>query len=503
MGLAGMGSVFMLGSNPVKAFGRSPLLAPLGAANTDRVLVLIQLDGGNDGLNTIVPVTNDIYYRSRPTLAVQASQTIPLTSELGMHPSMDGVRGLYDNGQMAIVQNVGYDNPDQSHFRSMDIWMSASDADVYDSTGWTGRSLEALFPDFDQNPPTQPLGVQIGGASMLFQGRNNNVGMTLGDPEVFERIVETGQFYSTAQIPVTTYGDEMLYARQVANSAFRYAGALQNAAQSGRNRVTYPQSYLAGNLSIVARLIKGQLGTKIYVVSLEGFDTHAEQIPLHPMLLQDLSTSVQAFIQDLEADNMMDNVLVMTFSEFGRTIWENGSSGTDHSTSAPLFLFGPGVNGGLFGSPPDLTRVNQDGDPVHDIDFRSVYATVLQNWFNIDDATVSGVLGRSFSTLPFINTPTNTAVETTPIPEAFALQQNYPNPFNPQTTIPYLLHRSEQVRLRVYDVRGRLVSTLVDQTQPAGQHVVTFEANRLPSGVYFYRLETSAGVQSREMTLVR
>ena len=503
MGLAGMGSVFMLGANPVKAFGRSPLLAPLSAIETDRILVLIQLDGGNDGLNTIVPITNDIYYRSRPTLAVPANQTLPLTSELGMHPSMAGVRGLYDNGQMAIVQNVGYDNPDQSHFRSMDIWMSASDATVYDSTGWTGRSLEALFPDFGQNPPDQPLGVQLGGASMLFQGRAHNLGMTLENPDVFQRIAETGQFYSTDRIPSTTYGTEMRFARQVANSAFRYAGALQDAAGAGANRVEYPNGFLAQNLSIVAKLIKGQLGTKIYVVSLEGFDTHAEQIPLHPQLLQELSTSVQAFIQDLEADNLADNVLVMTFSEFGRTIWENGSSGTDHSTSAPLFLFGPAAKGGLYGSSPDLTRVNQDGDPIHDIDFRSVYASVLKDWFGMEEAMVASVMGRSFTTLPFINQSTNTATEATPIPTAFALQQNYPNPFNPRTTIPYQLQRSEPVRLRVFDVQGRLVSTLVDKTQPAGQHTVAFDAGRLPSGVYFYRLETSAGVQTKEMTLVR
>ena len=504
MGLAGMGSVFMLGHSPVKAFGRTPLLAPLGGLESDRVLVLIQLDGGNDGLNTIVPITNDIYYRQRPTLAIPANQTIRLTDTLGMHPSMADVEALYGDGQMAIVQNVGYENPDQSHFRSMDIWMSGSDADVYDATGWTGRALEAMTPGFGQNPPQQPLGVQLGGASMLFQGRMNNVGMTLENPEVFERLAETGQLFSVAGLPNTTYGDEMLYARQVTNSAFRYAGTLQQAAGAGQNRVEYPNEFLAENLSIVARLIKGQLGTRIYVVSLFGFDTHAEQVPLHPMLLQELTSSVKAFIQDLEADNMMDDVLVMTFSEFGRTIWENGSGGTDHSTSAPLFLFGPAAKGGLYGSPPDLQTVDEVGDPVFDIDFRSVYATVLQDWFGIDDATVASVLGRSFSTLPFINGgPTNTATEAAPVPAAFALQQNYPNPFNPQTTIPYVLHRSGSVRLRVYDVQGRLLSTLIDQVQPAGQHTVTFEGNRLPSGVYFYRLETASGVQTKEMTLVR
>ncbi|MCH8959749.1 MAG: DUF1501 domain-containing protein [Bacteroidetes bacterium] len=503
MGLAGMGSVFMLGHSPVKAFGLTPLLAPLGGLETDRVLVLIQLDGGNDGLNTIVPITNDIYYRSRPTLAIPANQTIRLSDTLGMHPSMADVEALYGDGQMAIVQNVGYDNPDQSHFRSMDIWMSGSDAEDYDATGWAGRALEAMTPDFGQNPPQQPLGVQLGGSSMLFQGRMNDVGMTLSNPEVFERLAETGQFYNVANLPATTYGDEMLYIRQISNSAFRYAGALQQAAQAGQNRVEYPEGFLAENLSSVARLIKGQLGTRIYVVSLFGFDTHAEQVPSHPMLLQELTASVKAFIQDLEADNQMEDVLVMTFSEFGRTIWENGSGGTDHSTSAPLFLFGPGAKGGLYGAPPDLQNINEVGDPVYDIDFRSVYATVLQDWFGIDSATVSAVLGRSFSTLPFINAPTNTATEAAPIPEAFALHQNYPNPFNPQTTIPYTLLQSESVRIRVYDVRGRLLSTLVDQVQPAGQHAVTFEANRLPSGVYFYRLETPAGVQTKEMTLVR
>ena len=503
MGLAGMGGAFMFGGSPIKAYGHNRLLAPLGAVETDRTLVLIQLDGGNDGLNTIVPITNDIYYQARPTLAVRANQTLPLTSDLGMHPSMAAIEDVYGDGQMAIVQNVGYENPDLSHFRSTDIWTSASDANVFDSTGWTGRSLEAMYPDFGDNPPLQPLGVQLGGASMLFQGRANNVGMTLENPEVFERLAETGQIFSVANLPTTTYGEEMRYTRQVANSAFRYAGALQDAAQIGQNRVSYPEGFLAQNLAIVAKLIKGQLGTRLYVVSLEGFDTHAEQIPLHPMLLQELTTSVKAFMQDLQADNMMDNVLVMTFSEFGRTIWENGSAGTDHSTSAPLFLFGPGAQGGLYGSSPDLSRVNQDGDPIFDIDFRTIYASVLQDWFGLESATVASVLGQSFTTLPIIQAPTGTSTESAPVPQAFALQQNYPNPFNPQTSIPYMLHRSERVRLRVFDVQGRLVSTLVDQQQRAGQHTVTFDANRLPSGVYFYRLETPSGVQTREMTLVR
>jgi len=503
MGLAGAGSVFMMGGNTVKAFGAASSLAPLAGLDTDRVLVLIRLDGGNDGLNTIVPITNDAYYNARPTLAIPKSQTLPLTDDLGMHPALADLQAIYGNGQMAIVQNVGYDNPDQSHFRSMDIWLSGSDSDVYDNTGWTARYLEALVPDFGQNPPQQPLGVQLGGSSVLFQGRMNNVGMTLDNAEVFERLAETGRIYKTDTVPQTTYGDEMLFTREVANRSFRYSKALQTAAGAGQNRVEYPDGNMAEHLAIVARLIKGQLGTRIYVVTLDGFDTHAEQPELHMYLLQELASAVKAFMQDLEADNQMQDVLVMTFSEFGRTIWENGSQGTDHATSAPLFLFGPGAKGGLYGSLPDLSAVNEIGDMIHSVDFRSVYATVLQDWFGMDAATVATVLGSSFSTLPLLTGTVNTASETASVPRAFALDQNYPNPFNPQTTIPYTLHRSESVRLQVFDVQGRLVETLIDQVQPSGRHSVVFEAGHLPSGVYFYRLKTSSGVQTKEMTLVR
>ncbi len=500
LGLASAGTALMLGSSRTRLLAQTTPLGPLNATDTDRILVLVQLDGGNDGLNTIIPFTNDQYYRQRPNLGIRRNQTLEITDELGLHTALAPLLDTYNDGQMAIVQNVGYAMPDQSHFRSMDIWMSASDADQYDSSGWSGRYLETVHPDFVQNPPAQPLGVQLGGTSLMFQGRENNMGMTVDNPEVFERLAERGTVYRVDDLPQTTYGSEMHFVRTVANNSFRYAGALQTAARAGSNRETYDTNLtLSQNLSIVARLIRGNLGAKVYMVSIGGFDTHAEQPELHAQLLSELATSLRDFMADLKSDGLMDRVMVMTFSEFGRTIWENGSSGTDHATAAPMFLFGPSVAGGLYGSAPDLTNVNDIGDMVHQYDFRQVYQAVLSDWLGVP---ADSILPRTLERLPLVNT-VPTANESPHIPEAFSLGQNYPNPFNPNTQIPFALTQAGQVDLKVYDVSGRAVRTLVSGVQPAGRHQVNFDAAKLPSGTYVYRLKTPSGVQTRKMTLVR
>jgi uncharacterized protein (DUF1501 family) len=510
LGLAA-GGAFVLGNTPVHAFARSPLLERLRQVASDRILVLVQLDGGNDGLNTIVPVDDPLYYRARPRLSIPKQATLPLADTLGMHPSLEALAGLYGDGQMAVVQSVGYPAADLSHFRSTDIWVSASEADVYWTTGWTGRLLEQAYPTFDEAPPTFPLAVQLGGlSSMLFQGSRRNMGMSLTNPELFERLAREGTVYDAQDVPPTPYGGEVAFLRTTANDAFRYARAIQEAAAVGRNDVVYPavyENYLAQNLAIVARLIKGNLGARVYHVSLGGFDTHAEQGRTggwHATLLRYLAEAVRAFGQDLQAGGWAEHVLIMTFSEFGRRVEENGSEGTDHGTAAPLFLFGPGVNGGLYGAPPSLSDLDGDGNMKHTVDFRTVYATVLQDWFGFDAVASEGVLGYAHDPLAVIADPLMpTAVEPDAVPEAFVLWQNYPNPFNPATTITYTLGQAAPVRLRVYDVRGRLVRTLVDAVQPGGAHTVSFDAERLPSGSYFYRLDTPDGSQTRQMTLVR
>ncbi|ARA92180.1 hypothetical protein AWN76_002650 [Rhodothermaceae bacterium RA] len=502
LGLAVAGSAFTLGRTPIRAFGQAPLLSALRALETERILVLVQLSGGNDGLNTVVPVEDDRYYNARPTLAIARNQTLSIAPELGLHPSLASLEGLYGDGRLAIVQNVGYPSPDLSHFRSTDVWMSARDAGESARTGWVGRYLDATVPDFADDPPPYPLAVQIGGSSLLFQGPSAHMGMALASVELFERIAASGQLYDTQAVPATTYGTEMAFVRAVANESFQYAGAVQQASEQGVNTADYPgNNPLARDLSVIARLIKGNLGARVYHVSLNGFDTHANQAAVHAALLNQLAEGIKAFHEDLGAD-WRDRVLVMTFSEFGRRPQQNGSFGTDHGTAAPLFLLGD-VVGGPHGPPPDLANL-VDGNLAHDVDFRAVYTTVLQDWFGVPADVVAAVLGPGYDVLPLIAEPARpTANEPAPLPRAFSLLANYPNPFHRTTTLSFTLGQAGPVRLRVFDVQGRLVRTLIDGSLPPGSHRVTFDADRLPSGAYLYRLETPHGAASRTMTLVR
>ena len=526
LGLAAAGTPLLFGQASVRAFGPTSLLGHLRTLETDRVLVLIQLGGGNDGLNTVVPKTNDRYYQLRPSLAIPAAQTLDLDGEVGLHPSFSALTPVWGEGRMAVVQNVGYPDPNLSHFRSTDIWLTASDSQEVIESGWLGRYLDADFPEFEDDPPAYPLAVQMGGTgSSLFQGPSANMGMSLASPELFEQIAAEGTLYTTDGLPATTYGAEMAFVRTVANDSFAFAGAIQDASETGQNRVEYPAANpLSQNLSIVAQLIKGELGARIYHVSLGGFDTHANQGGAngqHAALLRNLAAAVKAFLDDLAAGGWSERVLVATFSEFGRRVNQNGSGGTDHGIAAPMFLFGDGVEGGLYGNPPDLANLDGNEDGIGDgivagtpgsqnanlafeIDFRSMYATLLKDWFGLAEQTVASVLGGAFDGLGFVSDPASpVATEGEPIPETFTLHQNYPNPFNPTTTITYTLARTERVTLRLYDAQGRLVQTLVDGQQPAGRHDVSFDAGHLASGSYFYRLEAGLGVQTRQMTLVR
>ena len=488
LGFGTAASTFMMGSTPINAIGSSAMLAPLLGNETDRVLVLIQLDGGNDGLNTVVPVTNDIYYRQRPYLGIPQNQTFRLSDEMGMNQTLSDWQPYYDSGSLAVVQGVGYPNPNLSHFRSTDIWMSASDANTLDRSGWTGRYLEQLNPNFLENPPVDPLAVQLGGSSFMFLGRQYDMGMTISSDELFKRIEDQGEVYTMDGIPQTTFGEEMRFVRQIVNNSFRYASSIQRASSSATNAVTYPESDLAYNLANVARLIKGGLQTKIYMVSLGGFDTHDNQMYFHDDLLRQLGQSVNAFLQDLDAAGISDRVLTMTFSEFGRTIWENGSAGTDHSTAAPLFLMGSAVSGGLYGSMQDLQNTDENGDPRHTVDFRSVYASVLQNWFCLSDAEVQTIMGGSFETINFLGGSNPVSNERESPVASFALDGNYPNPFRGQTRILLNLSRSTHVQLEVYDLQGRKVQDILDRTLTRGRHEIPFDRGNLPSGTYVYRV---------------
>lgn len=503
LGIGALGSGLMLGGIPVNAMARTKFLNRLSSANNNRVLILIQLGGGNDGLNTVIPVENDVYFQKRPTIAISKNESISLSDDIGLHPAMGSLSPMWSEGNMAVFNNVGYENPNRSHARSTDIWTSASDSDQMMGTGWAGRYLVEDNPDFIANPPEFPLGVRIGGSSTLFQSEFGNLGVTFGGASQFAQFLEQGGFYNEENTPDNDFGRSLSFARKIANSSFRYLEAIQDAADNSTNLNEYPNSGLSRSLSVVARLIRGGLQTKVFLVSKGGFDTHNNQGSTeggHADLLRDVADSVQAFYADLASDGLNDRALTMTFSEFGRTLDENSSQGTDHGSSAPVMVFGP-VNGGIYGEHADLIDLDRSGDPVYGMDYRNIYANILDNWFELESAGMSAVLDGEYEDLGFLNVATNTSPNSKPF--AFKLNQNYPNPFNPSTMIQFTLPASVNVRLQVFDVQGRLVQTLIDGNVPAGEQSIRFDGSSLSNGTYLYRLETPYGAASRKMTLIK
>ena len=504
LGIGALGSGLMLGGMPVNAMARTKFLNRLLAADNDRVLILIQLSGGNDGLNMVVPIENDVYYQKRPTIAISKSDAFGLSEEIGLHPAMMNLETMWGNGNMAVFNNVGYDAPNRSHARATDIWTSGSSSNTNLGTGWAGRFLVEDNPDFIANPPEFPLGVRIGGSANLFQSEFGNLGVTFGGASQFAQFLEQGGFYNEESAPDNDFGRSLSFARKVANSSFKYLESIQDAADNAVNLGEYPNSGLSRSLAIVGRLIRGGLKTKVFLVSKGGFDTHNNQGGTeggHAELLADIANSVQAFYADLATDELKDRALTMTFSEFGRTLDENSSQGTDHGSSAPVMVFGP-VNGGIYGEHANLTDLDRSGDPVFGMDYRSIYSSILNSWFGLEITDTETVLQGEFEDLGFVD-PVATSTERTQHPQNFKLHQNYPNPFNPSTLISFTLPSSVSVRLQVFDTKGSLVQTLVESTLNAGEHQLRFDGANLPSGLYIYRLQTPYGTSSKTMTLIK
>ena len=498
MGLATVGGTFMLAGRPVHALANTPLTSMLRRGLSGRILVLVQLEGGNDGLNTVVPVRNDIYYSSRPNVSIAPGETLALDADHGLHPALTGFRDLFDDGKLAIVNNVGYEDSNLSHFRSTDIWMSGSDENVILETGWLGRYLDEVNPDFVNTEPEEPLAVQVGGSGLIFKGPDVDMGMSVRDLNRFDDFLDSGRFYTLDGLPQTTYGTEMQFLRTTVNSAFRYGAAIQAAAARSTTTASYPEGPLGQGLAAIARLINGQLSTNIYVVTLGGFDTHALQIEEHAALLTNLSAGITAFLSDIVDPTVRENIVLATFSEFGRRIEENGSEGTDHGTSAPMFIIGDRVAGGFYGTEADLANPDPNGNMQYDVDYRQVYATLLEDWLGVEAGISAGVLQRPFDTLPFI-TPSGVATEPDATPAAMTLRSNYPNPFSERTTLGYSLDRPAHVRMELFDVRGQRVRVLADDTRGPGEHEVTLDGFGLASGTYFVRMQSGGGVVTRKV----
>jgi uncharacterized protein (DUF1501 family) len=387
-----------------------------------RILVVLQMAGGNDGLNTVVPHGNDHYRRARPSLGLPAADVLKLDDELGFHPALSGFKALFDAGQLAVVQGVGYPNPNRSHFRSTEIWQTASDADRVESRGWIGRYFDNTCEGCD---PT--VGVCVGRETPQAFGAKRPTGVTLNNPDAYrfvsadrpgpgeEGLVEesyrrmndldaddtvSGASIGCLSGPLAHSGSALDFIQRTALDAQVSSDEILKVSRRVSNQVAYPNSSLSTSLKLVARLIGGGLPTRIYYVSQGGYDTHTNQAATHQRLLGELGGAVQAFCADLKTQGNLDRVLVMTFSEFGRRVEQNASSGTDHGAAAPLFLAGNALKAGLAGRPPSLAP--QDllrGDLQFTVDFRSVYATVLERWLQTRSIPI---LGRSFPLLDVV-----------------------------------------------------------------------------------------------------
>jgi len=389
------------------------------------ILVVLQMAGGNDGINTVVPYSSDYYYKARPRIGLPADKILKLNDSVGFHPAMTGFKNLYDSGNLTVVQGVGYPNPNRSHFRSTEIWQTASDSDKFEKYGWIGRYFDNACSGSD---PAVGVAIENQMPQSFFAQTPKGVCVTNpqnyrfmpgdhpapGQPDMVEASYEKlndiettpadqnsgGSIGMLATAMPMSGGRAVDFIERTALDAQVSSDEIRNIAARVQNQSTYPGSQLGNSLKLVAKLIGGGLPTRIYYVSQGGYDTHTNQLGTQQRLLADLGDSMKAFVEDLKAQGSMQRVLVMTFSEFGRRVSDNANGGTDHGAAAPMFIVGNQVQAGLLGAYPSLAPQDLfEGDIKYNVDFRSVYAAVLENWLKTKSAPI---LGRQFTPLPVV-----------------------------------------------------------------------------------------------------
>ncbi len=504
LGLAGTGSM-MLGASSVTASKASPLSVALAESENDNILVIIRLKGGNDGLNTIVPVYDYATYANlRPTIRHQQNDLFMLNSDFGIPDYMSGLESMWGDGKMKVVHGVGYPDQNLSHFRSSDIWASTEANDI-EPTGWWGRYFEDLYPDYIVNPPATPPAVQIGSiGNLVFEGSSNNYAFAVANPTQLANVAQNGTFHDVLDIPDCVYGDKLLFMRSNTNTTFLYASVINNAYMAANNDAPYDlDAELASQLAIVARLIKGGLGTKVYMVTLDGFDTHANQVDQHRTILEDVANSMKSFYDDLAATGIDTSVLSMTISEFGRRPYENGSDGTDHGAASPVLLFGPGLEGsGLVGQHPDLSIWDNDDNLIPTSDFRDVYNTILTQWFCLDPVVLDLILlGQSYETLDL---GLSCDVLGTQDFSNVTRLVHRPTYQADRTYIELQMPITANVTVKLYDILGKEIATLKNEMLFPGQHKIDVKAavnTRLSFGQYIYRITTGGQNYSKSIMI--
>ena len=527
LGIAGSGSM-MLGSSFVTASSPSPLTAAIANAETDHILILIRLSGGNDGLSTVIPIEQyDAYANARPNIYIPESKILKLTDEFGVPSYMNALQPLWDDGQFKAVHGVGYEGQSLSHFTGSDIFANTDLTTTGFSglkTGWMGRHFENIYPDYLINPPAAPAAIQVGQfGNLVFQGEETNYAFVTSNIDQLEEIANSGVVYGLDDMLFDNcmYGDQLKFLRGVANTTYEYSGIIHAAYQRGQNQVTYQENDIARQLALLARLIKGNLGTKVYMISMGGFDTHGNQPLAHARLMSNLSIAVDNFYDDLGFTQQEDKVLSMTFSEFGRRIFENGSNGTDHGKAAPTLFFGSGLNGSAFvGDHPTLEDPDGRGNLEYTMDFRDLYATVLAEWLCVDIPLVEQHLldhpyapvnlGFNCSGIDFpdiVYSDGNPTLPTQPGPveptpfNPSLLDAIVHKPFYPTDATPHIyleMPFSAHVDIQLFNILGQKVGTIYNEMMMEGSVELNIRERmpqHLSAGKYIYRIN----VQNQKM----
>ena len=498
-------SPLILSGMPVSVMAETSNLSALINAGSisDRCLVLVFLDGGNDGINTLIPIDQyDILMRDgsggdsqplrRPDLMIPEDNILKLDglSNTGLHSKMDKFQNLFKEDKLGFVRNVGYPNPNKSHFRSTDIWNSASSSEEFVFSGWFGRYLSNDHPSYPEGYPNNefpdPLALTIGRtASNTCQGPIVNMGMAIKNLSSFVDIKE-----GDGEVPNTPYGHELQYIRTASKLTNDYFDRLEEAANyGGDSKIEYPELYLAQQLKIVAQLIAGGLKSKVFVVRLGGFDTHDNQVESgspetgrHAQLMEELSESVYAFQQDVIDRGLEERVLTMTYSEFGRRVFQNKSYGTDHGEAAPMFFMSPFVNPNPIGSLPSLEYID---NIEFEHDFRSVYGSILMDWFGTEETTIRSILYEDFKYIPILIGTRTSTEEPHPMSKRI---EAYPNPFQNNLNIKIDIKRGDTL-LKIVDSSGRDIKEIVNKKLKHGVHEFRYDGTHLSNGLYFILLE--------------
>jgi uncharacterized protein (DUF1501 family) len=534
IGVASAGSM-MLGGVPVRLLAANNYLKLGAAAGNNNVLIFVQLHGGNDALNSLIPVNQyDTYYNYRANIAIPDSglrkfinvdNSLPVEDQVGLHPDMIGFKQLYDQGKAAIVQNVGYPNMNMSHFKGRDIVFMGGDSITDYSSGWMGRFLNHEYPGYPDAYPNEsmpdPIGIEMGNVMSIAFHREEGIpmGINIHNPEQFYQLITTVGINPPILYPDSHAGDELRYLAALEKKSNQYAGRLKECYDNGSNSaVSYPEAYplsapepflsnpLSGQLRLVARLLKGGLKTRIFFCRIGGFDLHGQQVETydstlgtHAALLYHLSSAIKAFQDDMASMGIEDNVLTMTFTEFGRRVHSNASYGTDHGTASPVFLFGKGLKGGILGTNPDLSNLH-NGNLVYTTDYRQVYTSVVQDWFGASDEAMQATGFNEWVDQRLDLIAGATGIGKIPAGRSGLLGCS-PNPVENETFVSYSVDRPSMVTVTLFDLNGRKLASQKDSPSVSGKHSIRIGFTHLSPGEYI--LEFQNGLTRETIKVIK